>query len=97
MDRNREDFVVMSELLSRLAYTYGYELKKTRDMCVSMRVEYKGHEMMFSYVYGNWRLFIIDEWNPMDTFCTGNVRSLPDRIRDRIEDWKIRVDSSSEK
>lgn len=91
MDINLEEFKTMSEMLNRYSIQYGTEYHFVPNKCASIKVRYGDHELMISYVYGNSRIFIIDEWNPMETLKTSNIASLPERITSIVDDWKERV------
>lgn len=81
----------MSEMLNRYSLQYVTEYHFVPHKCASIKVRYGDHELMLSYVYGNRRIFIVDEWNPMETIKTSNLASLPWRISTIIADWKLRV------
>lgn len=92
MDVNKEEFEVVSDILNRYSYQYGTEYHYVPHKCASIKVRDGEHELMISYVYGNGRIFIIDEWNPMETLKTStNLASLPERITRIIDDWRERV------
>lgn len=92
MDLNKEEYDIVSELMERYAYTYGNTFEKKDMRTANLKVNYKGHEMMLSYVYGNSRIFIIDEWDCMKTINTvTNIASLPERMKVIVEDWKEKV------
>lgn len=91
MDVNLEEFKTVSEMLNRYSQQYGTEYHFIQNKCASIKIRQGDHELMFSYVYGNRRIFIVDEWNPMETLNTSNIASLPDRMTDKIAEWKGKV------
>lgn len=91
MDVNLEEFNTVSELLNRYSHQHGTEYRFIPNKCASIKIRHKDHELMLSYVYGNSRIFIVDEWNPMETLNTSNIASLLDRITDKIEEWKEKI------
>lgn len=91
MDVNLEEFNTVSELLNRYSHQHGTEYHFIPNKCASIKIRRGDHELMISYVYGNSRIFIVDEWNPMETLNTSNIASLPDRITDKIAEWKEKI------
>lgn len=91
MDVNLEEFKTVSEMLNRYSQQYGTEYHFIPNKCASIKIRHEDHELMISYVYGNSRIFIVDEWNPMETLNTSNIASLLDRITDKIEEWKEKI------
>lgn len=92
---NREEYETIKELFCRMSFDYRekkYEFTESpNQMTVSLRVTEAGHELLFSYVFGNNRIFLVDEWDPMKTMNPSNIATLPERIMCAIDDWRERV------
>lgn len=89
MQSDREEYECISELFDRFSKSYGYEFSKNdKSKSVSITVRDSGHELQFSYVFGNNRVFVVDEWDPMSTIGTTNLQYLPSDISYKIAKWK---------
>ena len=92
MDRLSLDYETVKELFTRMAHDYSYELvinDKTRT--VSMKVHDGEHELLFSFVFGNPKIFVVDEWEAMGTLNISNLQYLPTDITYRVSKWKKQI------
>lgn len=97
---NREEYETIRELFCRMSFDYREEqyefTESTNQSTVSLRIIEDGHELLISYVYGNNRIFLVDEWDSMKTMSPSNIATLPHRIKTSIEEWHEMVKSSTE-
>ena len=96
MDRLSLDYETVKELFKRMSNDYGYVLvvnEKTKT--VSMKVHDLDHELMFSFVFGNPKIFVVDEWDAMGTLNVSNIQYLPTDITYRIAKWKKEISEKS--
>jgi hypothetical protein len=92
MDRLSLDYDTVKELFIRMSNDYGYFLtvnEKTKT--VSMKVQDGEHELMFSFVFGNPKIFVVDEWDAMSTLNISNLQYLPTDITYRVSKWKKQI------
>jgi hypothetical protein len=91
MNMMKEEYETVKDLFSRYAYTYGYEFHEV-NITLSVTVHHEGHDLSFMYIYGNRKMFVVDEFDPMQTMnVVTNIRSLPDRMTDKIAEWKGKI------
>ena len=95
MNLNKEEYETIRELFSRMSFEYRekkYEFTESPNhMTVGLRATEDGHELLISYVFGNNRIFFVDEWDPMKTMSPTNISTLPQRIKNAIEEWREKV------
>lgn len=92
MDRAREEYEVMRQMFIRISYEYKYDLTINQsNKTLTMKVTDSGHELTFSYVYGNFKIFTVDEWDAMGTINTSNLQYLPSDIMYRVAKWKKQI------
>ena len=92
MDRLSLDYETVKELFTRMSHDYRYELvinDKTRT--ASMKVHDGEHELLFSFVFGNPKIFVVDEWDAMGTLNISNLQYLPTDISYRVAKWKKQI------
>lgn len=91
MNMAKEEYDMVKDLFSRYAYTYAYEFHEV-NITLSVTVHHEGHVLSFMYIYGNRKMFVVDEFDPMQTMNVAtNIRSLPDRMTDKIAEWKGKI------
>lgn len=91
MNMMKEEYETVKDLLRRYAYTYGYEFHEV-NITLSVTVHHGEHDLSFMYIYGNQKMFVVDEFDPMQTMnVVTNIRSLPDRMTDKIAEWKGKI------
>lgn len=91
MNMMKEEYEVVKDLFTRYAYTYEYEFHEV-NITLSVTVHHEGHDLSFMYIYGNQKMFVVDEFDPMQTMnVVTNIRSLPDRMTDKIAEWKGKI------
>lgn len=92
MDRAREEYEVMKELFVRMSHDHKYDLiVNESNKTLTMKVTDSGHELTFSYIYGNFKIFTVDEWDAMTTLNTTNLQYLPTDIAFRVSKWKKQI------
>ena len=91
MNMMKEEYEVVKDLFRRYAYTYEYEFHEV-NITLSVTVHHEGHNLSFMYIYGNRKMFVVDEFDPMQTMnVVTNIRSLPERMTDKIAEWKGKI------
>lgn len=91
MNLLKEEYEMVKDLFQRYAYTYGYEFHEM-NITLSVAINHEGHDMSFMYIYGNRKMFIVDEFDPMQTMAVAtNIRSLPERMSDAVAAWKGKI------
>jgi hypothetical protein len=96
MDRAREEYEAMTQLFIRISYEYKYDLTVNQsNKTLTMKVTDSGHELTFSYIYGNFKIFTVDEWDAMTTLNTTNLQYLPSDIMYRVAKWKKQISERS--
>ena len=89
MDTAREEYEVMKQLFIRMSNDYKWDLTVNESNKTLMLKLIDGdHVMSFSYVYGNSKIFVVDEWDAMSTLNTTNLQYLPTDITFRVSKWK---------
>lgn len=85
---------MVKDFFKCFAYTYEHEFKEV-NKTLSVTVKHNGHDLSFMYIYGNRKMFVVDEFDPMQTMNVAtNIRSLPERMKDKITEWKVKIDGT---
>ena len=96
MDRAKEEYEVMKELFIRMSNDYKYDLiVNESNKSLTLKAVDSGHILTFSYVFGNSKIFVVDEWDAMTTLNTTNLQYLPTDITFRVSKWKKMISEKS--
>lgn len=92
MDRLSLDYDTVKELFLRISNDYKYiYANNEKTKTVSMKVRDGEHELIFSFVFGNPKIFVVDEWDAMSTLNISNLQYLPTDISYRVAKWKKQI------